>query len=110
MVGAANGWRVMIVDVLSSVCINRRRLAGTERGSRVSYFSLDSCCERMRATHHAPGDPSRVLERRHCLVKIVERGAGVLVKRLRVCPPRLERDSMSFSENASRHGRHSAHQ
>jgi len=29
----------------------------------------------MRAAEHAPRDPFRVLERRHCLAEIVERGA-----------------------------------
>ena len=42
-------------------------------------------CEWMRATHHAPRDPFRVLERRHGLAEIVEDGgAVVLVKRGRV--------------------------
>ena len=38
----------------------------------------------MRTTEHAPRDPLRVLERRHGLVDIVERGAVVFVKRARV--------------------------
>ena len=33
----------------------------------------------MRAAEHAPRDPLRVLERRHGLADIVERGGGVLV-------------------------------
>ena len=45
--------------------------AGAERGSRVSQFVLNSLCDRVR-------DPFRVLERRHGLVEIVERGAGVI--------------------------------
>ena len=41
--------------------------------------------ERVRAAEHAPRDPCRLLERRHGLAEIVERGAGVLVaERLRV--------------------------
>ena len=31
----------------------------------------------MRSTEHLPGDPSNVLERRHGLAEIVERGAVV---------------------------------
>ena len=38
----------------------------------------------MRATEQAPRDPFSVLERRHCLAEIVERGVGVSVERLRV--------------------------
>ena len=48
--------------------------AGAERGSRVSQFVLNSLCDRVR-------DPFRVLERRHGLVEIVERGAVVGVLR-----------------------------
>ena len=33
----------------------------------------------MRAAEHVPRDPSRVLERRHGLAEIVERGAVVFV-------------------------------
>ena len=33
--------------------------------------------ERVRATEHASRDPFRVLERRHGLAEIVERGAAV---------------------------------
>ena len=36
--------------------IRRRRLAGAERGSRVSQFVLNSRGNRMRATEHAPRD------------------------------------------------------
>ena len=36
----------------------------------------------MRAAEHAPRDPFQVLERRHCLADIVERGAGVLARQL----------------------------
>ena len=38
----------------------------------------------MRATEHAPRDPFRVLERRHGLAEIVERGPVVHVERYRV--------------------------
>ena len=56
----------------------RRRLAGAEHGSRVSQFALDLHSVRVRAAEHAPSDPFRVLERRHGLAEIVERGVGVL--------------------------------
>jgi hypothetical protein len=52
----------------------RRRLAGAERGSQ---GVLNLRYERVRATHHAPGGPCRLLERGHGLAKIVERGAVV---------------------------------
>ena len=48
--------------------------AGAARGSRGSQFVLNSLCDRVR-------DPFRVLERRHGLVEIVERGAVVGVLR-----------------------------
>ena len=44
--------------------------------------------ERVRATKDAPGGPYRLLEYRHGLAEIVERGAVVLVKRPRVIRPR----------------------
>ena len=86
------------------LAILRTRLARVEDCSRVSQGLLNRSYERMRATHHAPRDPCRVLERRHGLVEIVERGAIVLAERLRVIPPRLERESMSFPESALRQG------
>ena len=49
-------------------------------------------------------DPCQILERRHCLAEIVERGAGVLVERLRVDQPHPEREFFTVTENASRHG------
>ena len=59
----------------------RRRwcLAGAERGSRVSQLVLNSRCNRMGATEHAPCNPFGVLERFHGLAEIVERGAVILV-------------------------------
>ena len=60
----------------------RRRFAGAEDGSRVSQVVIDPYCERVRATKHAPRGPFRLLERRHGLAEIVERGAGVLVKKI----------------------------
>ena len=57
----------------------RRRLAGAEGVSTPSQIELNGSCERMCAAEHAPRDPFRVLERRHGLAEIVERGAVVLV-------------------------------
>ena len=59
----------------------RRRLAGGEDCSRLTQVILKENKEGVRATQHAPRGPFRVLERRHCLAEIVERGAGV-------CPSR----------------------
>ena len=44
----------------------------------------------MRATEHAPRDPCHVLERRHGLAEIIERGAIVAVKRHRENPLHFE--------------------
>ena len=52
----------------------------------------------MRAAEHAPRGPLHLLERRHGLAEIVERGAGVQVERRRVIPPQSERESMTLSE------------
>ena len=62
----------------------RRRLAGAEHGSRVLQIAPHRSCQRMRATQHAPRDQFRVLERRHSLAEIVERGVSVEVEHLRV--------------------------
>ena len=78
--------------------------AGGERGSRVSQFVIDFFCERVRTTEHAPCDRCRLLERRHGLAEIVERGAGVLVERYRVVPPHFEREFMTLTDTASRDG------
>ena len=40
----------------------------------------------MRISEQAPRNRFHVLERRHCLAEIVERGSGVLEERLRVNP------------------------
>jgi hypothetical protein len=62
------------------------QLANAERGSRGSQIPLNPRCERVRATEDAPGDPFCVLERRHGLAEVIERGAGVLVEHPRVSP------------------------
>ena len=64
----------------------------------------------MRAAEHPPRDPFRVLERRHGLVEIVERGAVVIAERHRVNPPHPECEFMTLAENASCHGHHIAQQ
>ena len=73
----------MTYKLLSGGCF-----AGAERGSRVSQFNLNSRGNRVRATKHAPRDPMHILERRHCLAEIVERGPFVLVERHRIIPPK----------------------
>ena len=45
----------------------------------------------MRAAKDAPCGPRRLLERRHGLAEVVERGAVVPVERHRVIPPHSER-------------------
>ena len=75
-----------------------------EHGSRVSQVALNVHCKRVRATEHAPRGPFNLFERIHGLAEIVERGAGVVVEHPRVTPPHLERESISLSENAPRHG------
>ena len=58
----------------------------------------------MHATEHAPRNMFRVFERSHGLAEIVKGGAGVLVERLRVIVPHLEREFMTLAKNASGHG------
>ena len=64
----------------------------------------------MRATEDASRGPFHVLERRHSLAKIVERGAVVPAERLSVHFPHLERESITIPENASRYGHRFAQQ
>ena len=70
----------------------------------MSHVALNLSCERVRATEHAPGDPFRVFERRHCLAEIVERSAIAPEKRLRVKPSHPERGFIILTESASRRG------
>ena len=58
----------------------------------------------MATSKHAARDRLRLLELRHGLAEIVERGAGVIAERLCVNQSHLERESMSFTESASRYG------
>ena len=82
MCGAGQGVPGDEVGVFTKLLVylgtRRRRLAGGERGSRDSQIVLHVYCERVRATEHAPRGPFHVLERRHGLAEIIERGAGVL--------------------------------
>ena len=107
-----NVYSIVFSLMASSLGVPRwRRFAGAEGYSRAaSQCLLNLHCDRVRATEHAPRDPFYVLERRHGLAEIVERGAGVRAKRLRVIPPHPERELMTLSENAARHGNRFAHQ
>ena len=67
-------------------------------------------CEGMRTAEHTPGDPCRVLEHRHALADIVERGVGVQVERIRVKRPYFERQPITLAENALCHRDRSAQQ
>ena len=60
-------------------------------------------CGRVRATKHAPHDRHCLLERRHGLAEIAERGACVKVERLPVNTPQPKRMFTSLAKNASRH-------
>ena len=59
---------------------------GAERGSRVLQIVLNPHYDRVRAAENAPRGPFCLLERRHGLAQIVERG-GFLAERLRVNRP-----------------------
>ena len=83
----------------------RRRFVEAELRSSLEQINRNPFCERVCDSEHALRPPFQILERRHALVEIVERGTGgVHVERLRVIQPHFERESMSFSENAPRHG------
>ena len=100
----SNGERAGAVEEL----LREKRLAGAEDDERVSQCSVNSRCERVCTTEHAPRDPFRLFERRNGLAEIVERGARVQVERRRVIPPQSKREWMTLSENASRNGPHLA--
>ena len=78
--------------------------AGAERCLRVLQGTLSIFYGRVRTAEHASRDPRRILEHRHGLSEIVERGAGVLIERVRVKHPQPERVIMRRPKNASRHG------
>ena len=71
--------------------------------------ALNSRCGRVRATQHAPRGPFRVLERRHGLADIIERGGEVLVDGHRVIRPQREREVINLAKNAPRHRDQFAH-
>ena len=77
---------------------------------RLSQGTLHIRYERVRFSEHATRNPHRVLECTHSLVEIVERSVGVQNESPCVAFPHFECESMSFSESASRHGYHFAHQ
>ena len=81
-----------------------------QEASGLSQEMFNLLYERVRATEHAPRGPFRVLERRHCLAEVVERGVGVPDERYSIIHTHHERESMSFSKNASRYGYCFAHQ
>ena len=78
--------------------------AGLEGGSRVLQIALNITNERVRAPEHAPRDPLYFLERRNCLAEIVEGGVRACVEHLRVHFLHPEREIMTLSLNALRHG------
>ena len=55
----------------------KRSGTGAERESRLLQILLNIRGERVHAAKNAPRDSSRVLERRHGLAEIVERGGVV---------------------------------
>ena len=65
--------RLLILPLSSA----RRRLAGAERGSRVSQVALKNWYMRVRATEHAPRGRFYLLKHCRGLAEIVERGSGV---------------------------------
>ncbi len=76
--------------------------AGAEHASRVLQIALNIHCERMRAPEHAPRDPFYLLEPRNGLAEIVERGAIVHVKRLRVKHPYRSINALRADRRARR--------
>ena len=82
----------------------RRRVAGGKHFPRMWQGLPNLHCERMRATEHTPRDPIRVLERRGGLAEIGERRAVVEAKCPRVSRPHPEREFVTLSEHAPRHG------
>ena len=74
-----------------------------EHFSRSSQRSPNLHSDRVRAAEDASRDRFHRLEPRHGLVEIVERGAGVLVERLRVSFPHRERVIMRISEDTPCH-------
>ena len=85
------------------------RFAGAECRSRISQANPKILYVWVRGAKNAARDPIRVLERRHSLAEIAERGAGVLVERESVTLSHPEREFMTLPENTSRHRHRFAH-
>ena len=60
-------------------------LRAGERFPRVSQVGINTSCERMRTTEHAPRDPGQIIERFHGLAEMVERGAVVQARPAEGC-------------------------
>ena len=88
----------------------RNCLLGAERGSRGSQVVLNFFCDRVRATEDAPCRPLYLFKRVHGLTEMVKRGTVVLVEHIPVKPAHFEREHIILSEDAPRHGDHSARQ
>ena len=96
------GARAIVGRERGRVLLERRAELGIERGSRVLQFVLKSLYERVRAAEHAPRGRFQVLEQRHGLAEIVERGAVVLAERLGVFVPHPDRSFVALAKNALR--------
>jgi len=94
---------LVVVTCCVLLILTHQRFASAEHCSCVSQLLFNSRYERVRGTKHAPPGPFRLLQRRHGLAEIVERGAVISVNRHRVTQPHLEREVMTLPENASRH-------
>ena len=87
-----------------SLRARRRRFAGAERGLRVSQGAPNIQYDRVRTPENAPRCRFQTLERRHGFAQIVGSGASGTVERLRVIHPHHDREFITISENAPRHG------
>jgi hypothetical protein len=82
---------IFVINMLENLRTSRRRrLAGAETSLRDLQGTLNPRCDRVRAAKHASRDRFYLLERRHGLAEIVERGT-VLVERPRVNFPHPRR-------------------
>ena len=77
---------------------------GGECFSRVLQIALNTRCDRVPASEHAPRDPFRVLVRRYDLAEIGEREAVVSVEHPPVKLPHFECNFIAIADNPSRHG------
>ena len=66
---------IFVINMLENLRTSRRRrLAGAETSLRDLQGTLNPRCDRVRAAKHASRDRFYLLERRHGLAEIVERG------------------------------------